>query len=390
MSKKQFYHSYHFRVLFFLFVFLSVSFIGIAILGKNLLAEVSEKERGNYLISFTKVLDAEIPPGGYTEIIESLGLEDATREKKIQALQNYLKPISDYVSTLAPGLGVGYYSNEFDVILTYGPSSTYEHLVGVRINDQHPGRQVMETNTPLVDKGEMVRGEILNAMLPIERDGKVIGYIWANQLAQELDAEFSEMLNQVWFVLALCFLGISFLLVILAAFFFKDIGMLLTRVEEIRTGAITQIPQATGKLGEVVQSINVMAEQSRRTNTDSARVMLSLKAILDAVDVGVFVYDINKKEIVYANKVTQTTFGYRGILGETFLQSFYHGKGFSDSAYFDGNNKAAFEPHTREFFIYHIRKNVIITEKLVHWHDGRVVLMLVLTLNDREVRDGNV
>ncbi len=383
-------NSYQYRIFFFLFAFLSVSFLTLTFLGKELLADMSENERGNFLVSFTKVLDSELPSGGYDEILENLGLVDATREEKIKALGDYLRPYSDRVSTLASGLGVGYYSNELDAILTYGPSSSYQHLVGVSINADHPGREVMETNTLIVNKGAMVRGEILNAMLPIEREGKVIGYIWANQLAQKLDEEFENTVQKITLILGLCFLAISFLLALLAVLFLKDVGKLVTGVESIRKGTSNHIEPFNGKLGEVAQSINSMTDQIARANADSARAMLTLQNILDNVDVGIFIYDTKKKEIVYANKYTQSKLGLAGILGETFAQTFYGINNFSQCPCFDELGQPNYDIHRREFYIGDIEKNVTIIERLITWHDGRLLLMLVVSNITTNLRDENV
>lgn len=44
----------------------------------------------------------------------------------------------------------------------------------------------MRTNTPLVYSGRQVRGDILNSMIPIERNGEILGYIWANELTEDI------------------------------------------------------------------------------------------------------------------------------------------------------------------------------------------------------------
>lgn len=73
-----------------------------------------------------------------------------------------------------------------DAIITYAPSALYQNNVGVTIAADHPGREVMRTNTPLVYSGRQVRGDILNSMLPIERNGEILGYIWANELTEDI------------------------------------------------------------------------------------------------------------------------------------------------------------------------------------------------------------
>ncbi len=373
--------SYQFRIFFILFAFLGVSFLALASLGQNLLNEVSEKERGNYLISFAKVLEAEIPDGGYDEIFLMLNLSDATKEEKLQALNEYLTPSSDYVSTFAPGLAVGYYilDDEFDTIANYGPSSSYSHLVGVRINDDHPAREAMRTNTTTVDKGQMVRGEILNAMQPIERNGKVIGYTWANQLAEYIDEEFSQTTNQVLLVLGLSFIIIFSLLGLFAWISIKEILTLMNGVENLRDGVIRRIPPINGKVGEIAQIINAMTEQGARNNVDSAKALITLQSVLDNLEEGIFICDTKKKEIVYANKYTQTKLHLNGILGETFAQTFYNSNDFSSSPCFNEVNEPNFDTHVREFYLDGIQKNVLISERLITWHDGRILLMLVIS-----------
>ena len=73
-----------------------------------------------------------------------------------------------------------------DAIITYAPSALYQNNVGVTIAADHPGREVMRTNTPLVYSGRQVRGDILNSMIPIERNGEILGYIWANELTEDI------------------------------------------------------------------------------------------------------------------------------------------------------------------------------------------------------------
>lgn len=78
------------------------------------------------------------------------------------------------------GVGAGYYHRALDAIITYAPSAQFQSNVSVTINADHPGREVMSSNQPKVYSGKQVRGNIMNSMQPITRDGDVIGYIWAN------------------------------------------------------------------------------------------------------------------------------------------------------------------------------------------------------------------
>ena len=69
-------------------------------------------------------------------------------------------PITENITHAFPGIGAGYYNKMLDAIITYAPSALYQNNVGVTIAADHPGREVMRTNTPLVYSGRQVRGDI--------------------------------------------------------------------------------------------------------------------------------------------------------------------------------------------------------------------------------------
>lgn len=78
---------------------------------------------------------------------------DLPREERIRALNAELAPITENITHAFPGIGAGYYNKMLDAIITYAPSALYQNNVGVTIAADHPGREVMRTNTPLVYSG---------------------------------------------------------------------------------------------------------------------------------------------------------------------------------------------------------------------------------------------
>lgn len=86
--------------------------------------------------------------------------------------------------------------------MTYAPSALYQNNVGVTIAADHPGREVMRSNAPVVFSGRQVRGDILNSMIPITRDGDVLGYIWANELTEDIQRQAWRMDVRIIAVLA--------------------------------------------------------------------------------------------------------------------------------------------------------------------------------------------
>lgn len=108
----------------------------------------------------------------------------------------------------------GYYNKALDAIITYAPSAFYQSNVGITIAADHPGREVMDSNTPVVYSGRQVRGDILNSMIPIARQGDVIGYIWANELTEDIRQQARKMDVRIIAVLAAGLIS-SLLLIIL-------------------------------------------------------------------------------------------------------------------------------------------------------------------------------
>lgn len=94
------------------------------------------------------------------------------REARIRALNQELAPITERITQAFPGIGAGYYHKALDAIITYAPSALYQGNVGITITEDHPGREVMSSNAPVVYSGRQVRGDILNSMIPIARQGR--------------------------------------------------------------------------------------------------------------------------------------------------------------------------------------------------------------------------
>ncbi|MBR7398933.1 two-component system sensor histidine kinase AtoS, partial [Klebsiella variicola] len=78
----------------------------------------------------------------------------------------------------------------------------------------HPGREVMRANAPRVFSGRQVRGDILNSMIPIARHGEVLGYIWANELTEDIRQQAWKMDVRIIAVLAAGLIS-SLLLIVL-------------------------------------------------------------------------------------------------------------------------------------------------------------------------------
>jgi signal transduction histidine kinase len=157
------------------------------------------KEKENKLYALTRQLDHLLP----YSFNHYLGPQQnkMSREEKINRLNLILGPRTDLIAKENPGIGVGYYSKELNAIITYGPSQELKDKIGLSIDHTHPGNQVLQHGTPLVFTGKQVRGNIMNAMTPLIRDGNVIGYVWANELTRDVADQMQKMEHNIWLIL---------------------------------------------------------------------------------------------------------------------------------------------------------------------------------------------
>ena len=192
---------------------------------------------------------------------------DLPREERIRALNAELAPITENITRAFPGIGAGYYNKTLDAIITYAPSSLYQNNVGVTIAADHPGREVMRTNTPLVYSGRQVRGDILNSMIPIERNGEVLGYIWANELTEDIRRQAWKMDVRIIIVLTAGLLISLLLIVLFSRRLSANIDIITDGLSNLAQNIPTRLPQLPGEMGQISQSVNNLAQALRETRT---------------------------------------------------------------------------------------------------------------------------
>jgi signal transduction histidine kinase/CheY-like chemotaxis protein len=335
-----------------------------------------------YLQSFTDLLDSRLGPGGYDDILRRHHAGDATREEKIQIISKALTPVTDEVANTLDTLGVGYYSRDLDAILTYGPSGRYGDLVGRPIAQDHPGRQVMSGNAPAVSFGSMVRGDIMNAMRPVSRDGQVIGYIWANELVSDVRGTIRVMTARIILFLLMCaFLGICFFFVIMHRSV-ASIGTLIQGVREMREDFSRRIPPLEGDMRDVAAGINDMAEEVARSNEKTHNTLATLQTVMSNVDAAVYVSDLKTYEILYANKYIAELLGktyfnepcYKEIMGFDAPCPFCYTEQLFDE---DGNPLDVVLEAERHHRM--AQRDFFVKSRLIRWHNNQIALMTVAT-----------
>lgn len=233
------------------------------------------EEKKQKLIAITQQLDLALP-NDFDDLAKSRGVQNASRAHKIDVLNRALQPLTDRIAEEHPGIGVGYYAAELDAILTYGPSVEMKLHVGESISPAHLGRQVMQTGKPQIAIGEQVRGNIMNAMYPLMRNGKLIGYAWANELMSSIDVQLAGMRRGIYMIS-----GIGCLVAAVAS------GLMVHRLQailsEIKSGLRTismnlsfRMKKLKGEPGEIAEAINKMAGELQASRTHTETIMQSM------------------------------------------------------------------------------------------------------------------
>ncbi|WP_424245651.1 signal transduction histidine kinase [Elusimicrobium posterum] len=240
-----------------------------------------EKEKENKLLSVAKYQAELLGPQSYETLLARAGVLKGTREEQIQLLNLALRGKTDEVASLFPGLGAGYYSLQLDAIVTYGPSAEHADAIGVSIPADHPGRIVMKENKGMVQKGSMVRGHIMNAMYPIERNGKVIGYTWANELTSGIEQEYRKFSRGIIIFLTFFYFSSLFAAIMFSRRMMRNIDTIIEGVKNMRKDITARIKNVEGELGEVANNINSMACDIEK-NAQEHEMLLRAEAATEA------------------------------------------------------------------------------------------------------------
>lgn len=190
-----------------------------------------------------------------------------TRDERIRALNAELTPITERITLAFPGIGAGYYNKALDAIITYAPSALYQNNVGITIAADHPGREVMRTNAPVVFSGRQVRGDILNSMIPIVRHGEVKGYIWANELTEDIRQQAWKMDVRIIAVLAAGLMSSLLLIILFSRRLSANIDIITDSLPTLAQKTPAQLPDLPGELGQISRSVNALAQTLRETKT---------------------------------------------------------------------------------------------------------------------------
>lgn len=284
--------------IFLLVTFLSCfSIIVCALLIDREGRDLLKQEKIQKLYAVTKTLDLLLADT-YQQIDKKL-----PKNQQIQLLNQYLSPKIEPLLKNMPKIAAGYYHKDLDAIVVYAPQSAYGINVGKSIPATHKGRIVMQSGEPLVDSGNQIRGNIMNAMIPIVRDKHILGYIWANESLDDIEKQTTVFDKNVLTISLICMLICIFIASFLSRKLNTDINIIKKGLEKLPFALDSRLPVIRGELNEIVNGINSLAEKLRKTKTMNE---LILENTLD----GVITVD-NNGAITMLNPAAEQMTGYK-------------------------------------------------------------------------------
>jgi two-component system, NtrC family, sensor histidine kinase AtoS len=144
-------------------------------------------EKAAKLIGLARVLD-QLLGAGFDAWLTRAGInpDQADDNLRMETLTQALRSVTDDLASAFPTVGLGYYDVRLDRIVAYAPSGSLGALVGVTPPDDHLGRVAMAEREDKLAVGSMVRGDAMNCMHPLVRDGQVIGFAFANESLEDI------------------------------------------------------------------------------------------------------------------------------------------------------------------------------------------------------------
>lgn len=144
-------------------------------------------EKAAKLVGLARVLD-QLLGAGFDTWLARAGIQHAQAgdDLRMATLAQALRPVTDDLAAAFPNVGLGYYDVRLDRIVAYAPSGSLGALVGVSPPADHLGRIAMAEREDKLAVGSMVRGDAMNCMHPLVREGQVIGFAFANESLEDI------------------------------------------------------------------------------------------------------------------------------------------------------------------------------------------------------------
>jgi two-component system sensor histidine kinase AtoS len=350
------------RIMMLMVIFVAVPILVSGYITKMIAEDNLLKEKEQKLFGITEILNQYVE-NDFTSLLKEKGAVNSSRQTKIEVLNHALRDYTDDIAKAYPGIGVGYYVKDLHAIVTYGPSSEYENRVGEDIGPTHPGIEVMKTGKKHLEIGQQVRGKIMNAMLPMKRNGKIIGYAWANELTSDVDKQLSQMDDIIFVCLALGTLCIILLLVKFWNRLLGDINLVIQGLQKMKFNLRERISGVKGEIGEIAEAVNGMAVSILHARSLSENVM-------DSMIDGVITVDISGN-ITFMNQaaINLTGVHLQDVIGKPYIATLFNEMAFKSMLMETLKTGANYIGVEMEFPV-HGRKNLFISSSTSPLHDS--------------------
>ncbi|MDR1310334.1 MAG: response regulator [Burkholderiaceae bacterium] len=240
----------------------------------------------------------------------------------------------------------------------------------------------------------------MNAMIPIERQGKVIGYIWSNELVADVAAQIDKMDRSIFLVLILCCTIVFTLFFLLTRRSIRDVEQITTGIRSMRADMTQRIPHSSGIPGEITNFINEMADNIHHAKEKAGRAVTALHDVMDHAATCVYICDPHTKELVYVNEHIGKLLNRPRLQGRTCHVALYDHSTPCDAcpqaSLFDEKGNPVFEPVRRDMYNEALNMNFLVTDRLVTWLDNRILHVSVAvdvtarkTLSSTETRNSD-
>jgi len=282
------------------------------------------EEKRSHLQGITVLLEHHLhEQGGFSGLLTGYSGAPNDKKARLDYLTRQLNAYTNGIAAAFDDVGVGYFSREFDAIVTYGPSDQLGYTVGMTIPPEHPGWRIMAEDKPMTVSGRQVRGLIMNAMRPIHQGDQVVGYVWANEMLDAIEAQ-AAAINAAVYTLTLFGLLLSMIVVYFAIErLARDVERIRNGLDGLRFDLSKSIPPISGEVGVIIDAINDLARSLLETRSMHHN-------ILDSLGDGIITIDAQHC-ISYVNPAACGLLGYRAeeVVGKPYLTLFRPEANFS-------------------------------------------------------------
>lgn len=271
-------------------------------IGKTELALVE-----NHKAKLAKIMDQldENLPETFDQTLSRTVSPDAARRDKVQALNRELKKSIADVSRSYPDVELGYYSKDLDVILD-GDTENYGENFSKRRKEAFDN--AIGNQQTVMESFGKPEGGYLESYKPLMRDGKLIGAVWVRENLLEMYTRVDRTQRNSYLIMftgAIFGIGGCFLLI---GSFLNNVNQVKKGVQLLEYDLNSNLPSATGELGEITGAINHLAARLVKVQNYN-------KVILTSIDDGIMAVDPNGT-IVLLNPAFSRVFG----IGPEFLE----------------------------------------------------------------------